>query len=84
MMAKEVPAAFAWEFLKNKTSIGMAKNPPPIPKNPVIKPMISEINTSQMIGTFFSVPETGLINMEAPASNITNEKPVVMKLSESL
>jgi len=84
MMANDVPAALAWEFLKNRTSIGIAKKPPPIPKKPVTKPIISEISTSQITGTFFSVPETGLINIDAPAINITNEKPVVMKLSESL
>lgn len=83
-MAREVPAALAGEFLKNRTRIGMAKKPPPIPKKPVIEPIMSEINMSQIIGTFFSVPETGLINIDVPAINITREKPVVIKLSESL
>ena len=62
--------------------MGIARKPPPIPNNPVIDPITSEITTSQKKGTFFSVPAIGLINIDVPAISSTMEKPVV--ITESL
>jgi len=82
MIASEVPAAFPCGTLKNRTSTGTARKPPPIPNKPVIEPITSDITTSQMDGISFSVPATGLINIAVPADKRTRAKPVV--ITESL
>ena len=82
MIASDVPAAFPCGTLKKRTRTGIARKPPPIPNNPVIDPITSEITISHRNGTFFSVPAIGLINIDVPAVSNTIEKPVV--ITESL
>ena len=43
MISSDVPAAIACGVPKKRTSAGIARNPPPIPKRPVIEPIKSAI-----------------------------------------
>ena len=77
MMKRDVPAALTGATLNERTRIGIARNPPPIPKRPVNAPMTSEINMRAIGETFRSVTFDGVgISIEMPALTKTKAKPV--------
>ncbi|CAB4906135.1 unannotated protein [freshwater metagenome] len=82
MIRSDVPVALARGVLKNLTSIGIAKNPPPTPNSPVIRPMARENKISRRSGTFFSSSCCGgLSHIDVAAPIKTRENPNKRALS---
>ena len=54
IIINEVPAALFCGVLNARTNTGIARKPPPIPKNPVSDPITNESSTNVAKGIFFS------------------------------